>query len=114
MPLGDRTGPWSLGPMTGRAMGYCAGFPFPGFRSRGYGFGRRFRFGRGFSRALGLGIGRGWRRAGFLPGWGYPYPWGMPYGLPFAYGYPCGVAYSPYLHFPWMPQAGGQKEQKNE
>ncbi|NLG83887.1 MAG: DUF5320 domain-containing protein, partial [Firmicutes bacterium] len=25
MPRGDGTGPLGLGPMTGRAMGYCAG-----------------------------------------------------------------------------------------
>ena len=29
MPFGDRTGPTSLGPMTGRAAGFCAGFPVP-------------------------------------------------------------------------------------
>jgi len=26
MPRGDGTGPWGLGPMTGRAAGYCAGY----------------------------------------------------------------------------------------
>ncbi|MCK4238634.1 MAG: DUF5320 domain-containing protein, partial [Candidatus Lokiarchaeota archaeon] len=26
MPGGDRTGPGGLGPMTGRALGYCAGY----------------------------------------------------------------------------------------
>lgn len=31
MPWGDGTGPWGLGPMTGRGFGYCAGFPHPGF-----------------------------------------------------------------------------------
>ncbi|NIW15542.1 MAG: hypothetical protein GWN31_16790, partial [Candidatus Thorarchaeota archaeon] len=31
MPRGDRTGPWGLGPRTGRAAGYCAGYPVPGF-----------------------------------------------------------------------------------
>ncbi|MBC8461292.1 MAG: DUF5320 domain-containing protein, partial [Deltaproteobacteria bacterium] len=31
MPGGDGTGPAGLGPMTGRAAGYCAGFPAPGF-----------------------------------------------------------------------------------
>lgn len=33
MPGGDRTGPAGLGPMTGRAAGYCAGYPAPGFTS---------------------------------------------------------------------------------
>jgi hypothetical protein len=31
MPGGDRTEPSGLGPMTGRATGYRAGFPFPGY-----------------------------------------------------------------------------------
>lgn len=49
MPWGDGTGPWGLGPMTGRGLGYCAGYPVPGFMNfpgRGFGFGRGF--GRGF------------------------------------------------------------------
>jgi hypothetical protein len=42
MPGGDRTGPMGTGPMTGRGMGYCAGFPVPGFMNRPgwFGFGR--------------------------------------------------------------------------
>ena len=31
MPFGDRTGPAGMGPMTGRAAGFCAGFPMPGY-----------------------------------------------------------------------------------
>ena len=31
MPGGDGTGPGGMGPMTGRAAGYCAGYPVPGF-----------------------------------------------------------------------------------
>lgn len=31
MPGGDGTGPVGRGPMTGRAAGYCAGYPAPGF-----------------------------------------------------------------------------------
>jgi hypothetical protein len=31
MPAGDGTGPVGLGPMTGRAAGYCAGYRVPGF-----------------------------------------------------------------------------------
>ena len=31
MPGGDGTGPRGMGPMTGRAAGYCAGYPVPGF-----------------------------------------------------------------------------------
>ncbi|NMC66368.1 MAG: DUF5320 domain-containing protein [Acidobacteria bacterium] len=70
MPLGDRTGPWGLGPMTGRGLGYCAGFPYPGYMNPGYpglGFGRGFGFGRGYGRGMGFGRSRGWRRAGFFP-----------------------------------------------
>ncbi|RKO66612.1 DUF5320 domain-containing protein [Desulfofundulus salinus] len=55
MPRGDRTGPWGMGAMTGRAMGYCAGYSVPGFasapgwwcrprRGSGWGAGRRSRF----------------------------------------------------------------------
>lgn len=80
MPGGDRTGPAGLGPMTGRAAGYCAGYPVPGYMNpiagRAWsGFGRG---GRG--RGLGRGRGRG-RRYGYyatgLPGWARA-----------AYGYP--------------------------
>jgi len=54
MPRGNRTGPWGAGPMTGRATGYCAGYPVPGFMSPGRGYGR------GFGRGWGRGFGRGW------------------------------------------------------
>ncbi|TZE80942.1 DUF5320 domain-containing protein [Calorimonas adulescens] len=36
MPRGDGTGPMGLGPMTGRRMGFCAGYNRPGYM----GFGR--------------------------------------------------------------------------
>jgi Family of unknown function (DUF5320) len=49
MPHGDGTGPYGEGPMTGRAMGYCAGHDRPGFDNPGGGRGRR------------------WARAGFAP-----------------------------------------------
>jgi hypothetical protein len=41
MPGGDRTGPMGMGPMTGRAAGYCAGYPVPGYMDPipGRGFG---------------------------------------------------------------------------
>jgi hypothetical protein len=81
MPLGDRTGPWGFGPMTGRAAGYCAGYSGPGYVNPvpGRGFGRGG-WGRGWGR--GFGGGRGWGR-GF--GWG-PYSFGAPYG-PYAPAY---------------------------
>ena len=82
MPGGDGTGPGGMGPMTGRAAGYCAGYPVPGYMNpiggRGYwGWGR--------------GGGRGWRNQFYatgLPGWqragmGMPAYGGM--GMP-AYG----------------------------
>jgi hypothetical protein len=62
MPRGDRRGPDGMGPMTGRAMGYCNGFNTPGF-TRGGGVGRGF--GRGFGRGRGFwGFGNG-RGRGF-------------------------------------------------
>jgi hypothetical protein len=59
MPGGDRTGPWGLGPRTGRAAGYCAGYNVAGYANPMYGRG----YGRGF-------CGRG---RGFLKGRVYPY-----------------------------------------
>jgi hypothetical protein len=62
MPRGDRTGPGGAGPMTGRAAGYCAGYPVPGYMNpgRGYGRGGGRGFGRGWGRGWGRGFGRGW------------------------------------------------------
>lgn len=51
MPRGDGTGPQGQGPMTGRGMGYCAGYPAPGFMNPGIG-----------GRGRGMGRGMGWRR----------------------------------------------------
>ncbi len=58
MPRGDRTGPMGQGQMTGRRMGYCAGFSVPGFINPG--FGRAFgggRFAPGARRGFGMGFG---------------------------------------------------------
>jgi hypothetical protein len=53
MPRGDGTGPNGMGPMTGRAAGYCAGFTAPGaFTAPGVGR-------RGLGRRMGPGGGRG-------------------------------------------------------
>jgi hypothetical protein len=79
MPRGDGTGPAGMGPMTGRAAGYCAGYSVPGYMNPipgGGGFGR----GAGW---FGGGRGRGFRNMYYatgLPGWmrynmGYP-AWG--------------------------------------
>ena len=92
MPFGDGTGPMGLGPMTGRAAGYCAGYSVPGYMNpipgRGFWGGGRGR-GRGWRHwyyATGL---PGWARAGSLPAWGAPpyVPYGAP-GAPLAYGTP--------------------------
>ena len=91
MPFGDGTGPAGMGPMTGRAAGFCAGYPVPGYMNPvvgragfygagapavgpyGVGYGmhygtrgnpwlrRGFGFGRGFGRGWGRGRGRGRR-----------------------------------------------------
>ncbi|SHH82478.1 hypothetical protein SAMN02745135_02295 [Caloranaerobacter azorensis DSM 13643] len=65
MPRGDRTGPMGAGPMTGRKMGYCAGYDVPGYMNAGYGRGYGRGFGRGFGRfcrrGFGFGRGFGWR-----------------------------------------------------
>ncbi len=96
MPRGDRTGPTGMGPMTGRTVGFCAGYPGPGYMNRigGRGFGGR---GRGF---WGRGGGRGWRNRFYatgLPGWartGYGLPaWGGSVN-PYAYG---GAPFAPGL-----------------
>ncbi|RLD16036.1 MAG: hypothetical protein DRI22_01695, partial [Caldiserica bacterium] len=84
MPWGDGTGPLGLGPMTGRAAGYCAGYPVPGYMNpipgRGFwGWGRGWGwFGRGFGF---WGRGRGWRWRWFwrFPFWGGVYPAYTPY-----------------------------------
>ena len=78
MPRGDGTGPGGLGPMTGRAAGYCAGYSAPGFMNpyggrSGLGFG----YGRGYGR--GFGRGRGYGR-GFWPAYPYPIASPMLYG----------------------------------
>ncbi len=75
MPLGDKTGPLGLGPGTGRRLGYCAGYPYPGYlnpigRGWGRGWGRGFGWRRGWGRGWGLGWGRRW---GYPPAWMFPY-----------------------------------------
>lgn len=85
MPFGDGTGPAGLGPMTGRAAGYCAGYQVPGYMNPipGRGF-----YGRGFG---GGGWGRrnryyatgltGWQRAALT----YPVMGAYPYNVPGQY-----------------------------
>ncbi|MDD5706388.1 MAG: DUF5320 domain-containing protein [Kiritimatiellae bacterium] len=65
MPGGNGMGPMGMGPMTGRAAGFCAGYGMPGYANpmpgRGFGMG----FGRGFG---GRGGGRGFRNRFFATG----------------------------------------------
>jgi len=80
MPYGDRTGPRGMGPMTGRGLGFCAGYDVPGYIQGGYGP----RMGGGFGWGRGYGRGRGWRHgyhATGQPGW---MRYGLPYGAPYA------------------------------
>ena len=72
MPRGDRTGPGGWGSMTGRGMGYCAGYPYPGFMYPGPGLGMSR--GRIFGRGMGYGRGRGWWRTGYVGNWNTPIP----------------------------------------
>ena len=72
MPGGDGTGPAGMGPMTGRGVGFCAGYAVPGYANpvggRGYGMG--FGRGRGMGRGRGFGRGFGLGRAGYgVPAW---------------------------------------------
>ncbi|TYP57593.1 DUF5320 domain-containing protein [Thermosediminibacter litoriperuensis] len=76
MPRVDGTGPLGFGLMTGRAAGFCAGFPVPGFMNP---VGRRF-WRRTFGPGLGaFGFGHGWR-------WRY-YATGLPFWAVGSYHY---------------------------
>ncbi len=69
MPRGDGTGPAGLGPMTGRAAGYCAGYSAPGYTNP---VGGRGFYGGAFGRGGFGGRGRGYRNWFYqtgLPGW---------------------------------------------
>jgi len=82
MPAGNGMGPMGMGPMTGRAAGFCAGFGMPGYMNMIQGGSRGLR-GRGMG---GGGGGRGWRHmfcATGLFGWqrtadGWPMAGGAP------------------------------------
>jgi len=80
MPAGDGTGPGGMGPMTGRAAGFCAGFPVPGYMNRLAG------------------------RAGF---YGVAAPIARPYGTG-SYGYGSGyrMPYSGWVN-PWVGRGFG-------
>ena len=74
MPGGNRTGPMGMGPMTGRAAGYCAGYPVPGYMNPIPG-GGPYSFGAGGT----YGVPNA-----YPPAYGYgPYPMGRPLGYGF-------------------------------
>jgi len=90
MPFGDGTGPAGLGPMTGRAAGFCAGYPVPGYmnpvvgRAGFYGpgvpaFGAYgaglYGYGAGYPGPY-AGWGNPWLRRGFGFGRGFGRGWG--------------------------------------
>ena len=71
MPHGDGSGPNGLGPMSGRAAGYCAGSGVPGYMNSMPGSGRGGFWG-GCAGLHGSGRGRGNRNMFFatgLTGW---------------------------------------------
>ena len=77
MPGGDGTGPAGMGPMTGRAAGYCAGYSVPGYMNPTV---PRMGMGWGFRRGWGAGYapyGAAWPTTppafapGVQPGFGY-------------------------------------------
>jgi len=113
MPFGDKTGPAGFGPMTGRAAGYCAGYPTPGYANpipgRGFGRGRGFYwYGWGRGRAGGRGF-RGMYRFTGLPGWvraGFAPVWGPGWG-PAVYAPYAGSPAAPYAD---SPNPGEEKE----
>jgi hypothetical protein len=84
MPFGNGTGPAGSGPMTGRAAGFCAGFPVPGYMNPV--MGRAGFYGSGMPAIKPYGAG--------LYGYGLPYggraaPWfrrGFGFGRCFGRG----------------------------
>jgi len=75
IPFGNGTDPAGMGPMTGRAAGFCAGFPVPGYMNPSVG--RAGFYGAGVSAIGPYGAGS----YGYGAGYGMPYGgYGMPYG----------------------------------
>jgi len=91
MPSGDGTGPAGMGPMTGRAAGYCAGYSVPGFANpisgRGYGAWGRGRGGGGWgqrNRYNATGLPGRQRFSGGYPAYGGASPYGAPFVGPYS------------------------------
>ncbi|NLJ81027.1 MAG: DUF5320 domain-containing protein [Firmicutes bacterium] len=70
MPYGDGTGPAGMGPLSGRRLGFCAGYGSPGYANPIGGRGRR---GPGYGRGWGYGRFAG---AGMWAGDAGPFPGG--------------------------------------
>ena len=70
MPKGDKTGPVGMGPMTGRAAGYCAGYDMPGYTNAVFGRGISTNFTRTLLSGMGCfgGGGRGRRNMFYATG----------------------------------------------
>lgn len=105
MPGGDGTGPRGMGPMTGRAAGYCAGYGAPGTMNPvpGRGLGLR----QGYGRQVGMGYGRGFGGRGRGGGWGrrnWFYATGMPGWARAGAGLPAWGGYPPYAPAPTAEQ----------
>jgi hypothetical protein len=84
MPAGDGTGPMGMGPFTGRAAGYCAGYSVPGYMNP---YGGRPAF-----------MGSMWYPQGMSYPGGFVNP-GGPYTAPYfgaGVRYPGRGAYLPY------------------
>ncbi len=98
MPGGDRTGPTGMGPMTGRAAGYCAGYQAPGYALSAPG---RYA-------GPGYGGGRGWRHRFYATG--------LAGRQPFAYGHPYHAGTPPYGYgaFPYHVPYGQTVTEQQE
>jgi len=81
MPRGDRTGPAGMGPMTGRAAGYCAGYPVPGYMNT---YGGRMSQG-GWNSYVGRGLPAFYGAQGYYPTYSMPL-WGGRRFLGFGFG----------------------------
>jgi hypothetical protein len=100
MPAGNGTGPLGFGPITGRAAGYCAGYPVPGYMNPvgGRGFWPRGAYSSPIASAYAAGpyapavapygygypVGRGFFGRGF--GWGFGRGRGRGFGRGFGRG----------------------------